>query len=118
MQHLIDFWNLQIHVFPVVVVLLVCEAIAIFRHFKSLAYVPIYFSVFPFRELNRDLSLYLGDDYFTGGDDLSPAQTESLRKRIILTGLISLTVAAVVTPAISGFVAAFVMRSSDFAAPP
>ncbi len=114
MQPVIDTWNLQIRVFPVLVALLLCELPGIIRHFKNLAYVPIYFALFPFRELNRDLSLYVGEDFFTGSGDMTESETEALRKRIVLTGLISLSIAAVATPAVAGFLAAFFMLPTDF----
>lgn len=108
-------WNLEVQLFPVVCALLLCEIPGIIRHFHRLAYVPIYFSLFPMRELNRDLSTYLGDDWFYGeGADLSDTKLESLRKRIFLISLISLAGSVILVPAIAGFLSSFFMRPSDF----
>ncbi len=109
-------WSLEVQLFPVVCALLLCEIPGIVRHFHRLYYVPIYFSLFPMRELNRDLSTYLGDDWFYGeGVDLSDSKLEALRKRIFLTSLISLAGSVILVPAIAGFLSSFFMRPADFA---
>lgn len=109
-------WTLEVQFFPVVCALLLCEIPGIVRHFHRLYYVPIYFSIFPMRELNRDLSTYLGEDWFYGeGADLSDSKLESLRKRIFLTSLISLAGSVILVPAIAGFLSSFFMRPADFA---
>ncbi len=113
---LTKLWELQIQIFPVVCSLIICELPGIIRNLKKLYYVPIYFSMFPLRELNRDLSIYLGEDYFYGeGSGLSDTKLDALRKRILLTSLISLAASVIVTPAIAGFMSAFFLRSIDFA---
>jgi len=111
-----DFWNLEIQLLPVVATLFLAELPGLIRRFKRLYYVPIYFSVFPFRELNRDLSRYLGDDYFHGdGPELSQEELSVLQKKIVRLSIISMTLSVVVTPALSGFISAFFLPRSSFA---
>lgn len=111
-----DLWHIKIQIIPVICTLLLCELPGIVRHLKKLYYVPIYFSVFPLRELNRDLAIYFGDDWFYGsGNALSPAELDALEKRINRTAIISTVLTVVVTPFVAGFVAAFFMPADAFA---
>jgi len=101
-------WNYKVQIIPVILALAVFEIPNVIRRLKRFYYVPIYFSVFPFRELNADLSVYLGEDYFVGqGAELSEGKAEELRKRLILISVISMVVAAVLTPLVTGFIGAF-----------
>ena len=78
-------------------------------------YVPIYFSVFPLREINQDLSTYLVEDEFIGlGERLTDDQADKLRKKIIVVSIISMTIATLLTPVIVGFLSAFYMDKETF----
>ncbi|MDX6766165.1 MAG: hypothetical protein SFU85_05200 [Candidatus Methylacidiphilales bacterium] len=110
-----NLWNLEIQLIPVIVALLFIEVPGIIRRFKKLFYVPIYFSIFPFRELNKDLSKYLADDWFFGeGASLSKKELDELQKKIVRNSIISMTISVVVTPAIAGFASSFFLPVSSF----
>lgn len=99
-------WQYQIQVVPVLLAILLVEIPTAFRRLQKFYYVPIYFSVFPFRELNADLAHYLGEDYFMGGEP-DEDRAERLRKRILTTSVVSLMLSALVIPAFAGFGSAF-----------
>jgi hypothetical protein len=100
-------WAFKIQVLPVLIALLIYEIPALIRRAKKLFYVPIYFSVYPLREINQDLSVYLAEDFFFGeGGELSEDQAESLRRKIIFTSVVSASFDAIVTPLVVGFVVA------------
>lgn len=108
-------WNLEIQLIPVILALLLIEIPGIIRRFKKIFYVPIYFSIFPFRELNKDLSKYLADDWFFGeGAHLSQQELDELQKKIIRTSIISMTISVVITPAIAGFASSFFLPTPSF----
>ncbi len=104
-------WNYQIQVLPAIAALLFIEVPTAIRRRQKFYYVPIYFSVFPLRELNADLAHYLGEDYFTGGEP-NEAAAESLRKKILLTSVLSIALSALVIPAFAGFGSAFFLTSA------
>ena len=111
-----QIWETKIQILPVVCALFLCEAPGVIRHLKKLYYVPIYFAIFPLRELNRDLAAYFGDDWFYGsGNALSPNELEALEKRINRTAIISIAITVVVTPSVAGFLSAFFMPANAFA---
>lgn len=95
-------WSYEIQVVPIALAMLLIEVPTAIRRLQKFHYVPIYFSVFPLRELNADLALYLGEDYFLGGEPNENA-AERLRKKITLTSVISLALSAIVIPAFAGF---------------
>ena len=85
------------------------------RRLKKLYYVPIYFSIFPLRELNSNLSNYLGEDYFIGyGGTLSEADLKHLKRKIIIDSIFSMVIAAILIPSIAGFISAFFMNKEIF----
>jgi hypothetical protein len=115
MDILKEIWNWKIQLLPILLSILLFEAPAIIRRWKKLFYVPIYFSVFPLRELNQDLSTYLVEDDFIGlGERLTTEQAERLRKKIILVSILSMTIGALLTPLIVGFSSAFYMSNDVF----
>ncbi|MHB9074319.1 MAG: hypothetical protein ACYC6G_12420 [Desulfobaccales bacterium] len=115
MDFLNDIWNWKIQVIPILLSILLFEAPAIIRRWKKLFYVPIYFSVFPLRELNQDLSTYLVEDKdIRLGEQLTTEQAEKLRKKIILVSIISMVIGALFTPLIVGFSSAFFMGKDVF----
>lgn len=110
-----EIWQAEIQLVPVLLSILLFEIPAIIRRWKKLFYVPIYFSVFPLRELNQDLSTYLGEDYFIGlGESLSGKQAEKLRKKIILVSIVSMAIGTLLTPLVVGFLSAFYMSKDTF----
>jgi hypothetical protein len=110
-----NLWNLKIQILPVVITLVICELPALTRWFNKIPYVPIYFSVFPFSIINRDLSIYLRDDYAYGDDNKLPEdEIERLRKHIINIFIISTTLSVIVTPFLGGFFSAFFLPRDSF----
>jgi hypothetical protein len=108
-------WQYKIQIVPILVFLMLFEAPAFIRRLKRTFYVPIYFSVYPFREINQDLSTYLGeDDFYDEGWRLDPSKAEALRKKIILTSIVSATIDALVVPLLVGFLAAFLLEKVVF----
>ncbi|MCX5885707.1 MAG: hypothetical protein NT096_07340 [Proteobacteria bacterium] len=108
-----SIWGYKIQVLPILCAFSLIEIPHFIRRWKKLYYVPNYFVVFPFNEINQDLSLYLADDYFLGqGQDLSETEIESTRKRIITTSIVSFILTAVLTPLFAGFVSAFFLTKS------
>jgi len=110
-----QIWQYRIQLLPVLLTLLIFEIPAIIRRMKKLYYVPIYFSIYPLREINQNLSVYLAEDYFIcTGCDLPEDQAEKLRKRIIYTSIISASLDAVVIPLAIGFLTAFYLPPHVF----
>jgi len=108
-------WQYKIQIVPILVFLALFEAPAFIRRLKKTFYVPIYFSVYPFREINQDLSTYLGeDDFYDEGWRLDPSKAEALRRKIILTSIVSATIDALVVPLFVGFLAAFLLEKVVF----
>lgn len=104
-----EIWNFKIQIIPIVLAILIVELPNWIRKLKKLYYVPIYFSIFPLRELNEELSYYLGEDYFIGeGAELSEAELKKLKKKIIIDSIISTLISAVLIPSIAGFIFAFI----------
>ncbi len=109
-----NLWNLKIQILPVVIALIICELPALTRWFKKIPYIPIYFSVFPFNILNRDLSIYLGEDYFYGEDlNLTEDKIEAQRKHINNISTISLALFVFFTPSLGGFLSAFFLPADS-----
>jgi hypothetical protein len=101
-------WEFKIQVLPVLIAFIIYEIPALIRRMRRFYYVPLYFSVYPLREINQDLSVYLAEDFFYGeGGELSKEQAEKLRRKIIFTSVVSASIDAVVTPLVVGFVTAF-----------
>ncbi len=101
-----NVWQYQVQVVPVLLAILLIEIPTALRRLQKFYYVPIYFSVFPFRELNTDLAHYLGEDFFLGGEP-NEDQAERLRKKILTTSIVSLMLSALVIPGFAGFGSAF-----------
>ncbi|MCJ8165254.1 hypothetical protein MKJ04_10400 [Pontibacter sp. E15-1] len=107
-----EIWNYKVQITPIVIAILIIELPNWIRKLKKLYYVPIYFSIFPLRELNEELSFYLGEDYFLGiGSDLNDAELKRLKRKIIIESIFSTLISAVLIPAIAGFIFAFVFSN-------
>jgi hypothetical protein len=115
LEMLQDIWSWKIQLLPILLSILLFELPAIIRRWKKLYYVPIYFSIFPLREINQDLSIYLVEDDFIGtGERLTDDQAEKLRKKIILVSILSMAIGALLTPLMVGFVSGFYMSKEVF----
>lgn len=102
------FWELKVQILPILISLLIVEVPNIIRKLKKFYYIPIYFSIFPLRELNPNLAYYLGEDYFTGiGSSLNEEELERLKKKLVIDSIISIFIDAIVIPSLAGFVFAF-----------
>jgi len=117
--HTMDFksiWEYQIQVLPILSSLIIVELPNFLRRLKRFYYIPIYFPIFPFRELNPKLSFYLGEDYFTGiGKNLTDSDLERIKRKIIIDSAISIFISAIAIPSISGFLVAFFLNKNLFA---
>jgi len=112
---LAELWQYKIQIIPVLLFLFAYEIPALVRRLKKVYYVPIYFSVYPLREINQDLSTYLAEDYmYLNGIDLSNSKAENLRKKIIMTSIFSAVIDALIVPLLIGFIASFVLDSDVF----
>lgn len=104
-----EVWNYKLQIAPIVLAILIVELPNWIRKLKRLYYVPIYFSIFPLRELNEELSYYLGEDYFMGlGSQLSESELKKLKKKIIIDSIFSTLISAVLIPTVAGFIFAFI----------
>lgn len=105
-EWLVSLWSYKLQVAPLLLAMLLIEIPTAIRRRHKLYYVPIYFSVFPLRELNADLATYLGEDYFLGGDS-DEGVAERLRKKIVVDSVMSVALSALIVPLFAGFVSAF-----------
>ena len=113
-MNLTEFWNLKINIIQFLIALSIVELPNFYRKLKKFYYIPIYFSIFPLRELNQNLSLYLAEDYFVCiGIDLSAEEISKMKKRIIIDSAISMLISAIIIPVISGFLFAFLFDSAN-----
>ncbi|MEW7984568.1 MAG: hypothetical protein ACH255_21035 [Candidatus Thiodiazotropha sp.] len=110
-----QIWQYKIQIVPVLIFLMLFEFPAFIRKLKKTFYVPIYFSVYPLRQINQDLSTYLGeDDFYDEGWRLDSAQAEALRRKIIFTSVVSAAIDALAVPLLVGLVAAFLLEEAVF----
>ena len=105
-------WLVRVQLVPVLFALGILELPGILQKRFRLAYVPIYFAVFPLGELNKDLSIYLGEDYWYGGD-ITDIEAEALRKQILFKSILSMAIAALAIPLLTGFLTAFFLPSES-----
>lgn len=110
-QWLRSLWAFEIQALPVLIGLAIVEIPAFIQRRFRLAYVPIYFAVFPLAELNKDLSVYLGEDFWYGGE-LSEDEAEQLRRKILFKALLSMTIASLAIPLLAGFSGTFFLTSA------
>jgi hypothetical protein len=109
---LAELWLARVQIVPVLLALGILELPGIIQKRFRLAYVPIYFAVFPLGELNKDLSIYLGEDYWYGGD-ISENEAEDLRKQILFKSILSMAIAALAIPLFTGFLTAFFLTADS-----
>lgn len=110
-----QIWQYKLQIIPILLFIGIYELPAFLRRIKKTFYVPIYFSVYPLRQINQDLSTYLAEDYFLcQGCDLNSDQAESLRKKIIFTAVVSAVIDAAIVPLVMGLIAAFILDKDLF----
>ena len=112
MAGLAELWQWRVQVFPVAAGWTLFWLLSSVRRWRRIYYVPIYFAAMPFYELNEDLATYFGDDYMVGaGREFPPTEVARLKRRIVYRALVSVAIAAIVIPAIVGFVGAFFLTA-------
>lgn len=105
-----NIWELKVQLIPIILAFLIFEIPTLIQRLKKLCYVPIYFSVFPFTQLNYNLSTYLAEDY--SGEDLSDPEAEVFRKKLILISILSVVIATIIIPSFTGFLGAFFLTET------
>lgn len=128
-EFLNEMWNLKISIneivtplanykfspLPILAMYLVFDSTALIRRITKRAYVPMYFIFFPTGHSDRLYAEYLGeDDLLSGRQRPGPAKQRWLRKRLVLTAIISMLFATVVAPYLTGFVAALFLTPQQF----
>jgi hypothetical protein len=108
-------WSYKISLIPVLVTYLLFDFPAIVRKLTGIAYVPIYFLIFPMGHSDQLYAEYLNEDDFYGvGQTMTPAEKKNLRRRIQATAVFSMVFAAVVAPWFCGFISAFYLQPQQF----
>jgi hypothetical protein len=97
-QLLIQFWSAawtyKVSLVPVLITYLLFDLPAIVRKLTRIAYVPIYFVVFPLGHSDQLYAEYLNEDDFYGvGRTMTPKQKRELRRKIQSTAIISMVFA-------------------------
>lgn len=109
-QHI---WNYQLQIVPVLLFLAIYETPAFLRRLNKTFFVPIYFSVYPLRQINQNLATYLGDDIYVG-QEVTTDEAEAFRKRIIAVSAVSAIIDTVLVPLMIGLIAAFLLTKAVF----
>jgi hypothetical protein len=111
----LSIWSYKLSLVPVALTYLLFDLPALIRRVTGIAYVPIYFLIYPVGHSDRLYAEYFSEDDFYGiGAEMSPKQKADLRRRIQVTAVFSMLFAAVVAPWVCGFVAAFYLTGSQF----
>lgn len=109
-----DMWNVHVQIFPVILTLLLVEIPGLTRLLFRIPYVPVYFVLFPFNVLNKDLSIYFNEDFFMGeGAALNADQLKQQRKEILKKAGFSFSISLGLTPFIAGFISAFFLPKTS-----
>lgn len=109
-----ELWQYEVQVFPVLICFGIYELPTLLRRLKRTFYVPIYFSVYPLRHINQDLSVYLGEDFAGHGETLDSQKAEDLRRKIIFISVTSMTIDALAIPLFTGFLVSFFIKPDIF----
>jgi hypothetical protein len=111
-----EIWSYKVSLVPVLSTYLVFDLPAIARRVTRVAYVPIYFLVYPSGHSDQLYAEYLNEDDFYGiGETLSEDERNSLRKKIQATAVFSMVFAAIFAPWVCGFISAFYLQPNQFA---
>lgn len=115
MDVLLNIWEYQIHVVPIIVLVLIYELGFFIRKYKRRVYIPVYFSVFPFSETNLNVAQFLGEDYWY---DTDKVDTDTKKKEKLLQiryiSMISLAISAIIIPIATGLIAHFIVDRKIF----
>lgn len=115
METVKSIWNFELQIIPVIISILIVEIPNWIRRAKKLYYIPIYFSIFPLRELNPNLSYYLGEDYFIGyGSRLNDSELKRLKNKITRDSIFSIVISALLIPILAGFIYSFYLTKDVF----
>jgi hypothetical protein len=108
-------WTYKVSLVPVLLTYFLFDLPAIIRKFTRIAYVPIYFVVFPLGHSDQLYAEYLNEDDFYGvGRTMTQKQKRELRRKIQSTAIISMVFAAVVAPWLCGFISALYLAPVQF----
>lgn len=108
-------WTYKVSLVPVLLTYLLFDFPAIVRKLTRVAYVPIYFVVFPLGHSDQLYAEYLNEDDFYGiGQTMTLKEKQALRRKLQSTAIISMVFAAVIAPWLCGFVSAFYLTRAQF----
>ena len=114
-QLLLNAWTYKVSLLPVLTTYLLFDFPAIVRRLTKIAYVPIYFMIFPLGHSDKLYAEYLNEDDIYGvGETMSPHEKHTLRQKIQATAVLSMVFAAVIAPWICGFFSAMYLSSDQF----
>ena len=110
-----NIWEFKVQILPALIFLLLYEFPSLIRKLKKTFYTPIYFSIFPLKEINQDLSQYLAkDDYLYQSTKLTSHAVEKLRKKIVFVSIISSIIDILVVPLFMGVFTSFFLSKKLF----
>jgi len=88
-------WHYEFSLAPVLATYAIFDIPPIIRRLTRVAYVPIYFLIFPTGHSDRLYAQYFNEDYFYGeGVSMSGEEKRSLRRRIQATAVLSMVTAS------------------------
>ena len=112
---LTEIWTIELPIVQAIFGFAIFDGLLLIRIWKKLYYIPMYFGFFPFNQLNKNLAIYLGEDYMEmTGIHWGAEKAEAFRKTIRVTAAISVFLTAVATPIIGGFLSSFMISPRAF----
>lgn len=110
-----QIWNYKLSLAPVLLTYFIFDLPAIARRLTRIAYVPIYFVIFPSGHSDQLYAQYFNEDFFYGeGASMSAEQKRQLRNKILATAIFSMVFATVLAPWLCGFISAFYLSQQQF----
>jgi hypothetical protein len=111
----LDAWSYKVSLLPVFVTYLLFDAQAIYRRATQTWYVPIYFIVFPSGHSDKLYAEYFSEDDFYGdGSQMTDAEKQSLRHKIIVSAILAMIFATIVAPYVCGVISATYLSRQQF----
>lgn len=108
-------WNYKLSLFPVLLTYFIFDLPAIARRLTRVAYVPIYFVIFPSGHSDQLYAQYFNEDFFYGeGASMSDEEKRRLRNKILAVAILSMVFATVIAPWLCGFIAALYLNDQQF----
>ncbi len=108
-------WNYKFSLVPVLVTYFIFDLPAIARRLTRVAYVPIYFVMFPSGHSDQLYAQYFNEDYFYGdGASMTDNEKRRLRNKIQATAIFSMAFSTVLAPWLCGFLASFYLTPQQF----